>query len=255
MASSNPQNRKQRRAAAKQSSSTAPEDASSIPLERPPSSAKPHTKAKTLYELAAERQSLLSAGQPFPQPPEPPSNNSKSTKFVKISPDGTLSSDNGTGLGAEEKEVEDSSPLFDTIFLSITLSMVHFTLSVLTAHQYAQELHILPLLASSVFIAFPILTFLMHLMHGHLISFPLASMMSKKTSSLLLQGVYLSIATIAGCQLVMITNDSGYYAVMKRAPGIGTVWVWCVMEMGLVGALLGVLGPALWAKYNEYSLL
>jgi hypothetical protein len=253
MTTTNPQNRKQRRAAAKKSASATPGDVSSIPLTQPPSSTQANPKGKTLYELAAERQSLLSAGQPFSSPPEKPSTALNGTKFVKISPDETLSPDDSTEV---ETEKEESSPLFDTIFLSITLSMIHFTLSVLTAHQYAQELHIPPLLATSLFIAFPILTFLVHLIHGHVISLPVASdILGKKSSGLLLQGFYLSVATVAGCQLVQITNDRGYYAVMKRAPGIGVIWVWSVMEMGLVGALLGVIGPGAWAWWYGYGIL
>ena len=148
------------------------------------------------------------------------------------------------------------SPLLDSLLLASSLSALHFTLEVLTVHQYAQELRFPPIFVHTVLVAFPILLFAVHLAHGHV---PLVSGLN--TSNALRQGmeaahqvVFLVFANITGCYLIYLTNDKGYYAVMKRAPSMGTVWVWCVLELGLVGAVLGVIGPGLYAWYNGYGI-
>ncbi|RMZ80244.1 hypothetical protein DV738_g2755, partial [Chaetothyriales sp. CBS 135597] len=140
------------------------------------------------------------------------------------------------------------SPIWDTLFLSTSLSAAHFTLSVLTMHQYAEKLVFAPLVRATLLTAFPFLTLAIHLVHGHL--FPRALPLVYA----LRQTILLVVANVAGCYLIYLCNDRGYYAVMKDAPNVGTVWVLCVIEMGVVGAVLGVLGPAAWARYNGYEI-
>ena len=64
---------------------------------------------------------------------------------------------------------------------------------------------------------------------------------------------FLAASIVAGCYLVRIGNKSGYYAVMKTAPPVGTLWVWSVIEMELVWALMHVfvVGGFMWV--NGYS--
>lgn len=255
-----PQNRRQRRAAAKDAAPNTPStelpDADSIPLTRPPPSSKP--KGKTLYEIAAERQAKLAdKGQPFTSSI---SNGPEKTKLVKIAPDGTIvEADNadgelkqGHGISGE-KALEEISPIFDTLFTSLTLSALHYTLSVLTAHQYAQELKMLPLFYQTLFLAFPILTFLVHLAHGHAVQMP-AVVQTSRAGVIALQALWVVVANVSGCYLVHITSEGGYYAVMKRAPSVGTLWVWSVLELGLAGALMGVVGPGGYAWWKGYGI-
>lgn len=68
------------------------------------------------------------------------------------------------------------------------------------------------------------------------------------------QGALLVIANAAGCYLIQLTNDKGYYAVMKNAPSLGTLWVWAILELGLLGAVLGVLGPGVYAWKKGYGM-
>ena len=52
----------------------------------------------------------------------------------------------------------------------------------------------------------------------------------------------------AGCYLIYSSNEEAYFAVMKRAPPLGTLWVWSVIEMRLefaVGSLIAV-GAYFW---------
>lgn len=58
-----------------------------------------------------------------------------------------------------------------------------------------------------------------------------------------------------GCYTVTAVNKNGYFAVMKRVPPLGTLWVWAVVEMDvLVGAasLLAVAGYTWW---NGFAVL
>ena len=166
-------------------------------------------------------------------------------------------------------------PLIDTLFTSLPLTTVHFTLSFLAAHQYIQEIAWKQLLKESIFIAFPVLTFIIHLAHGHILSFPLRSKKDKNkkkhksstpaknqttaSSSVVSDALvgdffaartllfYLPLAILLGGTLVHTTNQEGYYAIMKRAPSIGTMWVWCVLEISSpLAALVALLVPLVW---------
>jgi hypothetical protein len=238
--------RKQRRAAQLTS-------AADIPLSRPPNTAR-EKNAKTLLEIAAERQAPLAPrGQPFPKS----SNISSETQFVTISPDGKVTESASTDPKVENTDSKDPViPILDTIFLALPLSCLHFTLSFLTAHQYAQELHVFPIILNTIFVAFPTLTFVIHLLHGHLFGLKSVRVSGglQKAATVLQQILFLGAANIAGCYLIHLTNDKGYYAVMKKAPSIGTVWVWSIIELGLGGALAGVAGPGLYAWWNGYGI-
>lgn len=303
-------NRKQRRAAAAAAAEEETTfDPSSIPLARAPEytdEAPSKPKGKTLFELAAEREAEL-----FPSSSKATSSSasrSRETEFVNILPSGELShprpSSSGTNSSApttsesqrSSPEVENSRsaklnareldpeeedlpipPLPDTILTSLPLCALHFTLSFLAAHQFAEEIEIGKLLWDSAIIGFPLLTFMVHLAHGHIVSFKLLdkirwgkgnntrniSASPKITLTSLLRLIFppapgtlffLPLAFFLGFRLIVITNDSGYYAVMKKAPSVGTLWVWCVLEMSPGAAMLALVLPVgygiLWQGYN-----
>ncbi|PLB44379.1 hypothetical protein P170DRAFT_285832 [Aspergillus steynii IBT 23096] len=299
-----PRNRKERRAAAA-SSADDTFDPASIPMAHPPRESKKKQKSKTLVDLIAERQKdLLAQGMMMPdgtgeQGAQP------GTRFVTIDPrsgkianfDGPTANIPNPGLDStprvqeiesdeevednedkEEEEEEDEEdtddappipPFIDTLLLAIPLTTLHLTLAYLAAHQYAESINMEHLLKDSGYVAFPILTFLIHLAHGHIVSFavradPRASQPvsllpftpDKRSFSFLWRLVFppslrtlifLPIAVALGVKLVTITNEEAYYAVMKRAPAIGTIWVWSILEIPLGAALLGALGPIAWA--------
>lgn len=328
-----PQNRKQRRAAAAAAAATATDDfdASSIPLSKPPefstsSSSSTTTtsadrtrnrQAKTLLEIAAERQEALNAhlGHHHHHASDRHKAGDRNlsfidldateTQFLEISSSGRVSTINpnelktsqqatatahqkrkpGTEKEEEGKEGEDElPPLIDTLFTSIPLTTVHFTLAFLAAHQYVQEIIWSELVRESLLIAFPVLTFCIHLAHGHIINFssfrfrPSKNRRQKNTkttlkspstspaalptptpSSILRQALigdlyaprtlyfFLPLAILLGALLVQTTNQAGYYAIMRRAPSIGTMWVWCVLEISSpLAALLALVIPLAW---------
>ncbi|KAJ9613776.1 uncharacterized protein PV06_10971 [Exophiala oligosperma] len=251
-------NRKQRRNKASTDGHPSIASADDIPLARPDRTA-PDAGAntKTLFEIAAERQAKLT-GRSGGRPIDP-----KNIVQVKIGQDGQIQPDPNTPSATflttsdDDEDARSETPWLDTILLAMSLSAVHFTLDVLTVHQYAQELEFPPIFARTIFTAFPTLTVVIALFHGLLFPKSLGQATPPSVQQGILrlrQVIYVLVANVAGCYLVALTNDKGYYAVMKDAPSVGTIWVWTVLELGLLGALAGVAGPAMYAWWNEYGI-
>ncbi|KAJ5608766.1 hypothetical protein N7528_009333 [Penicillium herquei] len=272
-----PRNRKQRRAAAATESSPSESD---IPLAHPPRNDAPATgKApKTLVDIIAERQNELlqrQTGSPVPKSEISPSMKSTGTRFVTVD----AAEHRGTEGGIQKEEDAESDvdkplpPLLDTILLSLPLTTLHLTLAYLAAHQYAESTNVPRLVKDAVMGTFPLLTFLVHLFHGHMFSIRLPVRwgflnpqpvsiipFTRDKLSLSFLGrlifpptlrtiVYLPAAIMLGVHLITITNEDPYYAVMKKAPAYGTVWIWCILEMSFGAAVLGSLGPLIWGVW------
>ena len=210
-------NRKQRRAQAKP-----PNDL--IPLSQPSRTPPAH---KTLLDIANERSATLNGSAASKLP---------SITTTKINPDGTLE---------EEKSDEDLaiSPWVDTLLYTISLTLLHFTLTVLVQNQYSP--HPPPLLSliydSTLTSGAPLLiAILVHILHP-------------RSSQWLLQGLFTVVSVAAGCWLVRASNEDAYLLVMKKAPSLGVVWVWAVVESRWEVALVGVgvvTGYAWWFGYG-----
>ncbi|KAJ5799739.1 uncharacterized protein N7518_001807 [Penicillium psychrosexuale] len=196
-----------------------------------------------------------------------------SQKETKNSQQGT--NDNTVKKSDSESEPDKPLPPFlDTILLSMPLTTLHLTLGYLAAHQYAERIDLPSLLKESVTTAFPLLTLFVHLAHGHIVSFtkrssrdakaepapislfPLTS--DKFTFSFLRKLVFppaprtlvfLPLALLLGAHLIAITNGEPYYAVMKKAPAVGTIWIWCILELSVGAAVLGALAPLVWGVW------
>ncbi|CAG8109390.1 unnamed protein product [Penicillium olsonii] len=162
-------------------------------------------------------------------------------------------------------------PFLDTILLSLPLTTLHLTLSFLASHQYAETTDVPKLIKDSVTTAFPLLTLFVHLAHGHIISFgkrksenqtPEPSLFPLTADKLdvtflrklvfppaLRTFVFLPVAAMLGAHLIAITNGEPYYAVMKKAPAVGTIWIWCILELSFGAAVLGAMGPLIWGVW------
>lgn len=287
-----PRNRKQRRAAA--ATSTSPEP--SIPLATPPrdKSAKKQGE-RTLYDIIAERQNELLGQQAVSQAAldaelaKGRRTESKGTRFVTVDASGEVvdADDNDQvpmNLGAKNVFKEDTKssedgpdqplpPFIDTVLLSFPLTTLHLTLAYVAAHQYAEKIDLPHLIKESLTITFPLLTFLIHFAHGHIVRFRLSKRLSflapqpvsvlpltpdKFTFSFLRRLVFppglrtivfLPAALFLGAHLVTITNGEPYYGVMKKAPAFGTMWVWCILEMSFGAAVIGALAPLAWGVW------
>lgn len=277
-----PRNRKQRRAAAAANSF----DPSSIPLAHPPrgTASDGQKSERTLVDIIAERKESLLSAEGITDTAYAKAG--PGTRFVTVDPssgeisgfDPSVQGENKeTAQEEDEKhEVDEPLPAFlDTVLLSFPLTTLHLTLAYLAAHQYAVEIPVSNLLRESAFITFPILTLLIHLAHGHIISFgrlattndepSLFPLTPEKLSISFLRRlifppslktlVFLPLAVFLGVKLMTITNNAPYYAVMKRAPAIGTLWVWCILEVPLGASVLGALGPLGWGVwYKGYGI-
>lgn len=242
-------NRKQRRA--KESHNSSPRTADDITLTQP--DRRPSARApKTLFEIAAEKQAQLDP---------------KARKFNgRIDPDNIVQVEIGedgkvvpnAALESIEGDSEErlETPWLDAILLTSSLAATHFTLEVLTVHQYAQELRFPPIFAHTIFVAWPTLMVVVSLFRGLLL--PISSKSFSKPVQrgfdVLQQLIFVAIANWAGCYMIYLNNDKGYYAVMKNAPAVGTIWLWAILELGLVGALAGVIGPGSYAWRYGYGL-
>lgn len=58
----------------------------------------------------------------------------------------------------------------------------------------------------------------------------------------------------AGSYLIYITNEYGFYAILKRSPPIGCLWIWAVIELDLIWAVLSLLCCIAYLKFGGYSL-
>jgi hypothetical protein len=266
-----PQNRKQRRAAAASvSANTEP----SIPLAHPTrGSPSQNTRTKTLYDIIAERQNQLLDEDGQKQIPSPGMNLPQGMRVVTTNAAGEVVDTDADSSSSDddvsEPEINNSNnkplpPLLDTVLLTLPLTTLHFTLAFLAAHQYAEKTDFRALLQESLTVTFPLLTFLIHLVHGHIftIRIPLVLRRQDKTSNdsvglvrrfifppSLRTVAFLPVATVLGAHLIAITNGDPYYAVMKKAPAVGTLWIWCILEMSVGAAVLGALGPLVWGVW------
>ncbi|KAL8649138.1 MAG: hypothetical protein Q9210_004585, partial [Variospora velana] len=209
-----PRNRKERRAQAKQD--RAPTE---IPLGRP----KQETpKGKTLLEIAEERKLLQTSNIGSP-----------SITTTRINPNGSITE-------LQDPTDPSSTPYLDIFLYASSLILLHFTLTLLVHHQYATDPPALVpvFLASTVFSSAPWLILL------------LVAALHPRASHPLMQIVFAGMAIVAGAWLVKASNDDPYMAVMKKAPALGTLWVWGVVELRweIAAACLAVTGAWGWWK-------
>ncbi|MCJ1379971.1 hypothetical protein MMC17_003074 [Xylographa soralifera] len=192
-------------------------NASDIPLSMPAREAGKH---KTLFDIAAERQAELQGGRPFASPSD--ADLKPEIVTTTINRDGTLSVPEGS-----VPEGNLVGPLGEALFYTTTLTMLHFTLDVLVHQQYRQEIG-WNMIAQRTAITFPILAVLVYIFHS-------------RASAIWAQVMFLGLSVAAGCYVIYSSNVESYFAVMKRAPPLGTLWVWSVIEMRLELALLSVV--------------
>lgn len=216
-------NRRERRAQARASAATQ----NDVPLQQPSRDVPTH---KTLLDIASERQLFNTRSQSSPP----------SITTTKINPDGTLST-----AGSDTDVLDTATPYLDIALYTATLTMLHFTLTVLVHHQYATTP---PSLASILYtstVASPTPALLL----------VLVSVLHPRSSHLLTQILFAFLSMVAGAWLVHASNEDPYMAVMKKAPPLGTLWVWAIVEMRwewAVGCLGVVAGWGWWKGYSMF---
>lgn len=222
-----PKNRKERRAAAKESGKPMepPTKQPKLKMTMPDYDARP--KGKTLLDLYDEKKELLSQGQPFDK------------KYEDGAPRGESGNILEAGLGDDDP----IGPVGDAIFWSVCLVMFHFTLDVLVYNQYAQEVVWSAIFKRSGTIL-PILFLLIYMMRSE----------TARKLGVLRQILFLASAVLFGCYLIHAGNNFGYFAVMKQAPPLGTLWVYSVIELDLAFAVASVLIDVAFLLWGGYTV-
>ena len=211
--------------------------ASEIPLAQPN---RDHvTQAKTLYEIAAERQASLQGGQPFLGGADDSSLLSGKTKTVKINADGSMTEIPDTEVAAEPED-KAIGRFGQAVLYAISLTMVHFTLDVIVHQQYREEIG-WDEITKRALGTLPMLIGLVYSLHS-------------RSPRLWAQCLFCGIGVGAGCYLIYSSNELGYFAVMRRAPPLGTLWIWSVVEMKLSFALANVAAVGAFFWQGQYSL-
>jgi hypothetical protein len=220
-----PRNRKERRAAARQSGKPmeAPTTAPRMKMAQPDRS-KP--QSKTYMDLYEEKKALLVQGQPF------------DSKYE----DGKVRDEGGNILEAGLADDDPIGPVGNAIFWSDCLAMVHFTLDVLVYSQYRQDIEWGEIFPRTFTIA-PILFFLVYTLNTE----------TANRFGLIRQVFFLLVGVVAGCYTIHVANRFGYYAVMKQCPPLGTLWIWSVIEMRLAFAAASVAINAGFMWFQGYS--
>jgi hypothetical protein len=220
-----PQNRRQRRAAARETEKTGhyTDPSTGIKYVTPDFDSKP--KGKTLVQIAEEKRALLSKGQPFAKETSSPSRSDRNDDDQVILE-------------------EPLSAFANAVLYCLSLSMLHFTLDLLVLSQYRQ-----PVVWSEIVGRLgrmtPALFFVLWLLHTPQIT-------AYKTTR---QMFFLSMSIVSGCFLIYSGNVYGYYHVMKRAPPVGTLWVWSVVEMELLYAVahaVAIVGYMWWNGFGDF---
>lgn len=213
------------------------ESSADITLSQPDRTPPSH---KTLLQIAEERQ-LLNRGDRKKIPIDP-----KSVITTTINPDGTLSN---PVISLNDHKRDDvvvvATPFLDIFLYTFTLTILHFTLTLLVHHQYASKPPSLgPLfLSSTVFSLTPTLLFV------------LVFVLHPRSDHPATQALFAAMSTLAGAWLAYATNEEPYMAIMKKAPILGTLWIWAIVELKWEWALatLSILGG--WGWWKGYKVL
>lgn len=89
--------------------------------------------------------------------------------------------------------------------------------------------------------------------HPHASPSMLLPQLPRRIQPLLHQIVFFAGSISAGCYLIYATNEHGHYAVMKRAPSVGTLWIWSVIELDILWAVPSLVFCVGFLKWNDYS--
>jgi hypothetical protein len=207
--------RRERRAARKQ-------DPDDVPLALPDFDAKP--TGQTLLQFADERRKALAADADAHTPADDDG----------VHRDGDFEFMSSEPLGA----------FANATLFCISLSMLHITLDVMVLSQYSQDV-VWSEIAARILRMTPGLFCVLWILHSEMaLKWKLAR-----------QLFFLTMSTVAGCFLIYSGNEHGYYFVMKKAPPVGTLWVWSVVEMDLVYSLVhgcAVAAYMLWGGFKTF---
>jgi len=185
-------------------------------------------------------------------------NPSKATLLELAAQRGLLNNQNEHTADEDDTEaVEELDPpigrLGESIMWSLSLAMLHFTLDVLVQHQYAVKI-IWRNIVNRSMQAFGVILVLFYIFHPHSTPSSVLPRIPTKYQNPLRQLLFFLTSISTGCYLVYITNEHGYFAVMKQAPPLGVVWIWSVIELDVKWATCSLLCCFAFLKLGGYSI-
>ncbi|EGG04099.1 uncharacterized protein MELLADRAFT_108727 [Melampsora larici-populina 98AG31] len=146
----------------------------------------------------------------------------------------------------EEEEESDTLPLwvdraFDTFLWTIPFCTIFICLDVAIHAQYGQEVSFNTELKRLVNVA-PSLIVLIH--------FTLHS-----PKHLFTRFTLFGLSAIGGSYMVFVMNKYSYLLVMKQTPALGTLWIYSVVRMDLIDAVISLVIVAGWCWVKKLSLM
>ncbi|KAL1878591.1 hypothetical protein VTK73DRAFT_7769 [Phialemonium thermophilum] len=142
--------------------------------------------------------------------------------------------------------------ILETLLWTVSLTMLHFTLDVLVQNQYAMDLSWWEV-SSRAALAFLVFALLFYVLHPHSSNPTLLPGLPARFQSPLRQTIFFLAGTCAGCYLIHITNKYSYIAVMSRAPPLGCIWVWSIIELNLPLALVSLTSAVIFLRAGGYD--
>ncbi|KAJ6784048.1 hypothetical protein PWT90_00335 [Aphanocladium album] len=210
------------------------------PLAHPDRSG-PGVDDQTLFKIAEQRQLFQQAAAREREN----SKSSGSVKVKKIRVGGGAGSGDESDLDSDDDGdvptlSETAERIIEAMLWTVSLSMLHFTFAVLAQHQYGTEIYWNEVIQRT-FSAWGVFLLLFWALHPRKSDDTLLPGLPANYQAPLRQLVFFAMSVVSGCYLIYVTNMKGYLATQKRAPPLGCLWIWAVMELELPWATLSLL--------------
>ncbi|KAJ4149958.1 hypothetical protein LMH87_010730 [Akanthomyces muscarius] len=200
---------------------------------------------QTLFKIAEQRQLFQQAAAREKQ-------STVAAKQVRVTDGENDSSDDD-----EDDEVPTLSPgaerVLEAMLWTTSLAMLHFTFDVLVQHQYGTEIMWWQI-CQRAFSAWAVFLLLFYALHPRKSDETLLPGLPARYQSPLRQAVFFTISVVSGCYLIYVTNMKGYLATQKRAPPLGCLWIWAVMELDLPWATLSLVVASAYIYLKGYNV-
>ncbi|KAM3431731.1 hypothetical protein MY4824_006936 [Beauveria thailandica] len=217
------------------------------PLARPDHSKAPSIDDQTLYKIAEQRQLFQQAT----------ARELKSKVAVKNIRLGNHDDDSSSDDDEPENEVPTLSPgaerILEAMLWTTSLAMLHFTFDVLVQHQYGTAIAWRQVFHRTLS-AWAVFLMLFYALHPRQSDQTLIPGLAARYQAPLRQAIFFAMSVVSGCYLIYVTNMKGYLATQQRAPPLGCLWVWAVMELELLWATLSLLVASGYIYLGGYNV-
>ncbi|OAR01682.1 hypothetical protein LLEC1_02193 [Akanthomyces lecanii] len=200
---------------------------------------------QTLFKIAEQRQLFQQAAA--------------REKLTKVAAKKTRinESDNNSSDDDEDNEVPSLPPgverVLEAMLWTTSLAMLHFTFDVLVQHQYGTEI-LWWQICQRAFSAWAVFLLLFYALHPRKSDETLLPGLPARYQSPLRQAIFFSMSVVSGCYLIYVTNMKGYLATQQRAPPLGCLWIWAVMELDLPWATLSLVLASAFIYLKGYTV-